>query len=110
MKLPNGEQAVIAPEKLMKYLLNTSHKRGGTKARLLAQFGYSADNWQQLDTDIRLYHVGADVDIARRTLYGMRYEIRAPLYTPSGRTLMVKTIWQVDDGTDVPRLITPVPD
>jgi len=110
MKLPNGDKALIASEKLMKYLLNTSHKRGGTKARLLARFGYSADNWQQLEADIRLYHIGADVATVRRTLYGTRYEIRAVLHTPSGRRLMAKTIWQVDDGTDFPRLITLIPD
>ncbi|MGH7450629.1 MAG: DUF6883 domain-containing protein [bacterium] len=40
----------------------------------------------------------------------LSYEIRAPLQTPSGRTLIVRTIWQIDEGTDVPRLITLVPD
>jgi hypothetical protein len=35
MKLPNSERAVIAPEKLVDYLLNIEHKRGGAKARLL---------------------------------------------------------------------------
>ncbi|MFN4218744.1 MAG: DUF6883 domain-containing protein [Candidatus Bipolaricaulia bacterium] len=103
MKLPHKDKAIIDQRKLVEYLLNTAHKRGGTKARLLAQFGYSAYNWQQLEADIRLYHLSADVEVARRTLYGMRYEIRAPLHTPSGRTL-------IDDGTDVPRLITLIPD
>ena len=110
MKLPNRERAVIAPEKLVEYLLNTRHKRGGTKARLLAQFGYRADNWQQLDLDIRLYHLNAEVDAVKQTMYGIRYEIRAPLQTPGGRALVVRTVWQIDDGTDFPRLITLVPD
>lgn len=57
MKLPNRENAVIAPDKLTDYLLNVEHKRGGAKARLLVQFG-----------------------------------------------------WQIDDGTDFPRLITLFPD
>lgn len=110
MKLPNRERAVISPEKISEYLLNIEHKRGGTKARLLARFGYDADNWQRLDADIRLYHLNAEVDVVRLTLYGVRYEIRAPLQTPSGRSLMVRTIWQIDEGTDFPRLITLVPD
>ena len=33
MKLPNPERAVIEPAKLIQYLLNTEHKRGGHKAR-----------------------------------------------------------------------------
>ena len=110
MKLPNSDRAVIEPDKLINYLLNTSHKRGHTKALLLAKFGYQADNWQQLDSDIRKYHLNAEVDVVRQTMYGMRYEIRAPLQTPDGRTLIIKTIWQIDEGTDFPRLITLFPD
>lgn len=110
MKLPNRENAVIAPDKLTDYLLNVEHKRGGAKARLLVQFGYNSEDWQQLEADIRLYHLDAEVDVVKYTMYGTRYEIRAPLKTPSGRTLTIKTIWQIDDGTDFPRLITLFPD
>jgi hypothetical protein len=42
----------------------------------------------------------------RTTEYGTRYEIRMTLETPLGAPLTVRTIWQIDDGTDVPRLIT----
>jgi len=110
VKLPNKEVAIIAPEKLITYLLNTEHKRGGTKARFLARFGYRAENWQQLNSDLRLYHLDAEVDAVRQTSFGMRYEIRAPIMTPVGRMLFVRTIWQIDDGTDTPRLITLFPD
>jgi len=110
MKLPNKDHAVIAPEKLISYLLNTEHKRGGAKARLLSQFGYRVANWQQLESDIRLSHLNAEVTAARQTMYGMRYEIHAPLHTPVGRILQVRTIWQIDDGADIPRLITLFPE
>lgn len=110
MKLPNRERAVIAADKLIEYLLNVEHKRGGTKARLFGRFGYARESWQKLEIDIRLYHLAAEVDVVRQTLYGSRYEIRAPLQTPSGRRLVVRTIWQIDEGTDFPRLITLFPD
>ena len=110
MKLPNAERAVIAPDKLVHYLLNTEHKRGGHKARVLRDFGYDATLWQQLQTDIRRSHLDADVEVVRQTLYGTRYEIHAPLYTPSGRVLMVKTIWQIDEGMDFLRFIMLFPD
>jgi hypothetical protein len=38
--IPNADHAIIAVEKLTAYMLNTSHKRGGTKARLLISLGY----------------------------------------------------------------------
>jgi hypothetical protein len=110
MQLPNHELAIIEPSKLTNYLLNPIHKRGGTKAKLLIQCGYSQDNWQQLEADIRNYHLAAAVDRVRETLYGVRYEIRATLPTPSDRLLSVRTVWQIDTGTTIPRLITMIPD
>jgi uncharacterized protein DUF6883 len=108
-ELPNRTLAVIAQEKLTDSLPNARHKRGGTKARLLERFGYTVQNWGQLEADIRS-GLGAEVDVARTTEYGTRYEIRMTLQTPLGVPLTVRTIWQIDDGTDVPRLITLYPD
>ena len=109
MQLPNRTLATIAQEKLTEYLLNTRHNRGGTKARLLAQFGYTVRNWRRLEADIRR-GLGTEVDLLRPTEYGARYEIRMTLQTPLGMPLTVRTIWQIDDGTEVPRLITLYPD
>jgi hypothetical protein len=108
MQLPNRALAVIAQEKLTDYLLNTRHKRGGTKARLLEQFGYIVQNWRQLEADIRS-GLETEVNVVRTTEYGTRYEIRMTLQTPLGIPLTLRTIWQIDDGTDVPRLITLYP-
>jgi hypothetical protein len=109
MQLPNRALAVIAQEKLTDYVLNTRHKRGGIKARLLTRFGYSVQNWRRLEVDIR-GALETEVDMTRTTEYGMRYEIRMMLQTPLGMPLTVRTIWQIDRGTDVPRLITLYPD
>jgi len=109
MQLPNRALAVIAQEKLTDYVLNTRHERGGTKARFLARFGYAVHNWRRLEADIR-GALETEVDMARTTEYGMRYEIRMMLQTPVGMPLTVRTIWQIDNGTDVPRLITLYPD
>jgi uncharacterized protein DUF6883 len=83
MELPNRALAVSAQGKLTDYLLNTGHKRGGTKARLLEQFGYIVQNWRQLEADIHS-GLGTEVDIARTTEYGARYEIHMTLQTPLG--------------------------
>jgi hypothetical protein len=110
MKIPNSDRAIIEPSKITEYLLNTEHKRGGAKAKLLIQFGYSIDNWQQLEADIRRFHLPEDVNLVTETAYGTRYQISANLITPIERPLMVKTVWQIDINTDLPRLITLVPD
>ena len=41
--------------------------------------------------------------------YGVVYEIEGPIKTPSGKTVRFYSIWQIDTGTDVPRLITMYP-
>lgn len=110
MKLPNAEKAVIEVSKLTDYLLNINHRRGGAKATLLIRCGYTQENWQQLEVDIRQYHLNADISLIKETAYGVRYEITANLITPSGRQLRVKTVWQIDIGENYPRLITLVPD
>jgi hypothetical protein len=110
MKIPNSDLAIIEPSKLTEYLLNIEHKRGGAKAKLLIQFGYSIDNWQQLEIDIRRFHLTEDVNLITETAYGNRYQISANLITPIDRPLLVKTVWQIDINTDLPRLITLVPD
>ena len=110
MKRPNAENAVIAADKRIHYLLNTEHKRGGSKAIVLQAFGYSADTWQRLTTDLHTYHLLVDVLSIRQTAYGERFDIRAELQTPVGRPLMVRSIRQIDSGTDYPRRITLFPD
>ena len=110
MKLSNRERAIIASEKLIYYLLSPEHRRGGSKAQLLQRFGYQVENWQRLASDIRTYHVDAEVDRVRNTPYGTRYEIVAELMTPQGRGLVVRTIWQIDEGSETPRFITLIPE
>jgi len=109
MRIPNAEKAIITPEKLRDYLLNLNHRRGSAKARLLISCGYRADAWHVLETDLRSQHLTADFVVAKDNVYGKRFEIRAPLTTPGGRLVVFQSIWQIDDGTDVPRLITMYP-
>jgi len=66
-------------------------------------------NWGQLEADIRS-GLETEVDVVRTTKYGTRYEIRMTLQTPLNVPLTRRTIWQIDGGTDVPRLITLYPD
>ncbi len=109
MKIPNAENAVIAPEKLRDYLLNSAHRKGGTKARLLLALGYAADDWQRLEADLRAQHLTAEVLEESDSDYGNCYVIVAPLTAPSGRAMPFRSVWQIDTGADYPRLITMYP-
>ena len=110
MKVLNASEAVITPEKLRDYLLNVAHRRGGSKARMLQAMGYQPEDWQRLEADLRAQHLTADVDCVADTEYGPRYEIVAPLRGPEDKTVAFRSVWQIDTGTEVPRLITMYPE
>jgi len=109
MTVPNADRAIIAAQKLAGYLLNVSHKRGATKARLLLSLGYRTDDAQRLESDLRAQHLSHEVTRTSENAYGVVYEIEGPINTPSGRIVRFYSIWQVDTGTDVPRFITMYP-
>jgi hypothetical protein len=110
MKLPNADNAIIEEDKLVSYLLNPNHRRGGSKARLLNSLGYGATEWQRLAHDLRNQHLISDIVEQQATAWGDRYDIVAPLAGPIGDTMMFHSIWQIDLGSDRPRLITMYPE
>jgi hypothetical protein len=110
MKLPNAENAIIAELKLTNYLLDETHRRGSSKAKLLVALGYDPQQWQVLAADLRREHATADVIEQRTTIWGTRYEIVGPLTGPAGDTVLFRSIWQIDLGSDCPRLVTMYPE
>jgi hypothetical protein len=110
LKIPNFDKAIIAPDKLCNYLLNAAHKRGGSKAKLLMLMGYSTEDWRSLEDDLRSQHLSCDFACELDSEYGQRFEIAAPLSGPSGRSIVFRSIWQIDLGTENPRLITMYPE
>ena len=103
MKIPHADQAIIAQEKLCEYLLNPAHRRGGSKAKMLLSIGYRVKLWQQLEADLRAYHLTAEVESEEDTDYGTCYVVIAPLPGPNGLTVTFRSVWQIDTGTDYPR-------
>ena len=110
MKLPNAENAIIAEEKLRYYLLNPDHLRGGSKAKLLLSMGYTAADWRKLESDLRAEHLWSEVIDRADSPCGKRFEIVAPITGPSGDTVLFRSIWQIDLGTNRPRLVTMYPE
>ena len=106
MKLPPDAQ--IAREKLTQYLL--VKRVVGDKSEFLKQAGYTLDNPQRLEEDIRRQILTQDAVTLERTRYGELFEIRASLAGPNGNILKVKTVWMEEFGTGITKLITLYPD
>ena len=110
MKIPNADNAIIEPAKIVDYLLDVDHPHGGSKACLLLSLGYSSADWQQLEADLRRMHLIEHFVAINQTVWGVRYEIVAPITGPSGDTVLFRSVWQIDLGSDAPRLITMYPE
>jgi hypothetical protein len=106
MKLPADAQ--IAPEKLTKYLL--VKRPVGDKSEFLKQAGYTLDNSERLEEDIRRQILILDAVSIEKTNYGDLFEIRGSLAGPNARVLRVTTVWMQEFGTGITKFITLYPD
>ena len=104
MLLPRD--AIIAEEKLTKYLLVRLPK--DDKSKFLAQAGYTLDNWQQLEQDLRTQVLTQTAELIEIARYGKKYAVNVRLRGPNGVEISVLTIWMVTNGTT--RFVTLVPD
>ncbi|HHT9137125.1 MAG TPA: DUF6883 domain-containing protein [Candidatus Wunengus sp. YC60] len=106
MKLP--ENTLIAAEKLTQYLLVLRKRHD--KSRWLSRAGYTLENWQLLEEDLRTQILSLNAILTENTKYGQMYEIRGTLAGPNGRTLAVCTMWMTETATGETKFITMYPD
>ena len=90
-----NRNAVIASKKLTEYLL--IHLPKDDKSEYLAKGGYTLDNWQQLEQDLREQILSLEAQPTLKTQYGQKYQIVTSLNCPNGKVLKIKTIWIVTD-------------
>ena len=92
-----NRNAVIASKKLTEYLL--IHLPKDDKSEYLAKGGYTLDNWQQLEQDLRQQILSVEAQPTVKTQYGQKYQIICSLNCPNSKVLKIKTIWIVTDQT-----------
>ena len=109
MKLPNPDGLIVERAKIADYLLNPAHRYGASKARFFSEFGFHLERWEILAEAFCEHGRSHDVARVRETGFGPRYVVEGELHTPAGRRPLVRTVWQMDDGTVAPRLISAYP-
>ncbi len=109
MKLSNREHALVPREKVVDYLLSTTHRDGRHKAAFFSGFGFRVENWEDL-VDALLRHAG-DHEVAKEenSPFGTRYVVDGTMVMADGRDALVRTVWFVDTGADAPRFVTAYP-
>ena len=102
------KHAIIAPEKLTKYLLQWQPEND--KSKFLEKGGYKAASWERLATDIREQILPREAELMRKTHYGAMYQIKGILKGPNGVLLKIITIWMKENKTQKTKFITLYPD
>ena len=108
-RLPNAERAHVERGKITDYLLSLENPAGHSKAVFLFRFGFRADRWEDLAEALRSHCQQNEVTDVVETSFGVQYAILGALETPDGRNPEVLSVWQIDHGSDYPRLITAYP-
>ena len=109
LRLPNSQYARIQPEKLTNYLLSPEHSDGRSKAKFFLGFGFTPDHWQGFADALLAHGANNEVVEIEETQYGIVYCVNGVIETPDGRNPYIRTVWQVDHGTDYPKFITAYP-
>ena len=111
MKLPNADYAIVERAKVVAYLVNPSHRHNRGKAAFFAALGYSTSLADALrDVLLTLARTG---EVVRRVdrRYGEIVVVEGllPRHTGEGPSRPIRTVWIIDHGFDVPRLVTAYP-
>ncbi len=107
IRMPNAITASTSQNKIQGYLLNSNHPVGKNKAKVInSVLGYHYENWNILADKIFDAIQTTDVSKIIETSFGTKYEIPVEITGEKGRKLVLRTVWQVDKGSQIPRLIT----
>ena len=109
MKLPNAGKLVVEREKIADYLLNPAHPNNGGKAEFFGKLGFRRKEWETLAAAFRSLAQSAEVASSAESPHGRKYVIVGRIESPVGKPVAVKTIWIVDKGLAVARLVTAYP-
>ena len=105
--LPNGDRAIIEPEKMTGYALNPAHPIGGNKAVVFdSALGYNLSNSEALIAQVQKSVTKYPATLGKADQFGQRYTVDMPIAGPNGNIVPVRTGWIFDPGSTIPRLIT----
>lgn len=109
VKLPGGRNAVVAEDKVRGYLLAVANPRSRGKPAFFQAIGFSPETWELLRDQLLEIAVTGEASETLPNSFGRKFEIRATLTGPSGRTAQISTIWIIESGENFPRFVTAYP-
>ena len=107
MKLTNCENAFVAKEKLLDYLLDDENSKG--KSIFFHLFGYFKDNFEDLGITLQTLACSGKVTATETTKFGTKFIVDGVVTTPNGRSVYLTSVWIIKNEEDFPRVVTVYP-
>lgn len=109
MELPNKLRAFVSVSKIADYLLSETHVVGKSKAKFFRSFGFNEANVSQLEKGLIDIAQTETVVETAETIYGKKYVVDGLLPTPGRDMIRLRTVWIIETGDDIPKLVTAYP-
>lgn len=99
----------VPTNKILGYLLNTSHVDGASKARFFLKFGFNVSDPDIFIKALSAHPANNELISSKVTVFGTTSVVQCRIETPDGRDPCVRTVWQQDAGATIHRLVTAYP-
>ena len=109
MPPPNAKLAEVSREKVVEYLLNSQHPDGAGKAAFFLGAGFVVERWEELANALKGLALHASVASRVDSSHGSKYIVDGEIETPRGQSVSVRTVWIIDSGRQILRLVTAYP-
>lgn len=109
MKMPGCDRPVIPDQKITDYLLSNTHPTGKAKARFFKRFGFDVAYMAVFKDALRQHSVDRDVEQHEATGFGIKYKLTCEINTPDKRNPCIVTVWVIEAGEEIPKLVTAYP-
>lgn len=106
-KLAGGR--LVSEAKVCDYLLNADHPLGKAKAAFFSHFGFEADQYVALLKAVLAHPDDNAVVEVRASAYGLSSIVECRLKTPDGRDPCIRSVWFLENGSTIQRLVTAYP-
>ncbi len=104
--LPHASRARAEERKIREYLLNLAHADGGPKARFFRNRGFDQADWEGFADALRHHARHNAVHDEEATEYGTIYRLDCNIPTPDRQNPCIRTVWEIRENDERPRLIT----
>jgi hypothetical protein len=109
MKLPNAHNAHVNDRKLTGYLLDYDHPQNKGKAAFYEIVGFTKENPDDLRIALLSHVYNNEVVKAITTDFGTRFVVEGWMSCPNGKQYPIRSVWFVDNGSELPKLVTAYP-